>query len=172
MTKTTKMPDAYAEKNTGLAKEVAKCRECMQQNEIRIEELDTENLKIRAYVVKLQQNFDRAEKRVGELEAKLSSLEAILTTNRVNLNNNLDNALNIIRISNLIEKDLETVSATTTTTKPHQTVTNTQRQGSLLSSAEISSSIWTDNELTLVTKTTSITPNTLRLHAFNSYKSN
>ena len=42
----------------------------------------------------------------------------------------------------------------------------------MLSSAEISSSIWTDNELTLVTKTTSITPNTLRLHAFNSSKSN
>ena len=125
MTQTSKMPDAYAEKNIGLAKEVAKCRECMQQNEIRIEELDTENLKLRAYVVKLEQNFDRAEKRVGELEAKLSSLEAILTTNRVNLNNNLDNALNIIRNSNPTEKDLETVSTTTSTETPHQTVTNT-----------------------------------------------
>jgi hypothetical protein len=60
MTQTSKMPDAYAEKNIGLAKEVAKCRECMQQNEIRIEELDTENLNRRAYVVKLEQNFDRS----------------------------------------------------------------------------------------------------------------
>ena len=72
----------------------------MQQKDKRIKDLDNENAKLRKKVITVKQfayskkeNFERAKKRVAELEAKLSSLEAILTTNRANF----DRALNIIK---------------------------------------------------------------------------
>ncbi len=221
--------DRYAEQNASLAREVTKYRELAQFKEMRIQELDTENFKLREYVVTVEEfaysqreYFERAEKRVCELEAILSSRGETNNTNNESHNQTNEETLNeseerIFDINNPIsvellkclekkmaplkkfanrvesalsritngtqnEEEQESLSTTTpsristtskTSLKRRQsslTVGKSHRRSSLLSSSENSSTMLSEDELTLVTKP--ISPNTMRLFASNSIKSN
>jgi hypothetical protein len=77
-----KLPNIHADNNSEMIKEVSDCRELMQQKDKRIKDLDNENAKLRKKVITVKQfayskkeNFERAKKRVAELEAKLSSID-------------------------------------------------------------------------------------------------
>jgi hypothetical protein len=230
--KTSKLPNPYAEQNATLAREVTKYRELAQLKEMRIQEMDTENFKLREYVVTVEEfaysqkeYFERAEKRVSELEAILSSRvennnnnnnnnnESHNQTNEETLNeseerifdinnpisvellkclekkmaplkkfaNRVDSALNRITNGTQNEEEQETTTTTPnrisfaskTSLKRRQsslTATKSQRRSSSLSSTENSSTMLSEDDITLVTK--SISPNTMRLFASNSIKSN
>ena len=110
--KSIELKNIYAEQNSTLAKETTKYKELSQSKETRIQELDEENFKLREYVVTVEEyafmqkeNFERAEKRISELEALLSKEQ-----NQTNVNDEssdeTDETVSLNDVENLTNVEL------------------------------------------------------------------